>query len=201
MTTSINNISQLYHITGHEEEAYEGWSFVNNETSALPSSLIDHERHLVLEAPDALVEGGALSIILSPDGKSEIIASSLNDYLDGYVASIFDLSQSHIFIEQTLPNALRTLDAIESLLEFINSRCDNNSMFFYINAFKNFRQPIKQLVKDAINLHFIDEDIRHIFEEIMDLMVDEVRDYWKVIACELKRDFSGIFNQLGKSGG
>ena len=202
MTTSINNTSQLNHITGHEQVAYEGWSIVNNETSALPLILIDHEKHLVLEAPDALVEDGVSSIVLSADGEAQFITSSPNEFLDGYVASIYDLSQSHIFIEQTLPNALRTLDAIDLLLESINSRCDNNSMFFYIRAFKKFRQPINQLAKDAINLHCVDkQDIGPEIEQITDLMVDEVRDFWKVIGYEFKRDFNGIFNQLAKSGG
>ncbi|XQW84255.1 hypothetical protein ACOYR1_14105 [Thalassotalea piscium] len=202
MTTSINNTSQLYHITGHEQVAYEGWSIVNNETSALSSILVDHEKHLVLEAPDALVEDGISSIVISADDEAQFISFSQNDCGDGYIANIFDLSESHMFIEQTLPNALRTLDAIDLLLESINSGRDNNSMFFYIRAFKNFRQPINQLAKDAINLHCVDkEDIGHIIEEITDLMVDEVRDFWKIISYEFKRDLNGTFNQLAKSGG
>jgi len=202
MTTSINNTSQLDHITGHEQVAYEGWSIVNNETSALSSILVDHERHLVLEAPDALVEDGISSIVISADDEAQFISFSQSDFGDGYIANIFDLSESHMFIEQTLANALRTLDAIDLLLESINSRCDNNSMFFYIRAFKNFRQPINQLVKDAINLHCVDkQDIGPEIEQITDLMVDEVRDFWKIISYEFKRDFNGIFNQLAKSGG
>lgn len=193
MTTSINQSSELLtHITGIEQVAYEGWSIVNDETSSLlsisPFNLLDHENLLVLEAPDALIEGGTLSVVLSNDGKSQVVSSSLKDFSDGYTTDIYDLSESHMFLEQTLANALRTLDAIELLLELINSRCNSNSMLFYINAFKKFRQPINQLVKEAINLHCADNaDITPEIEQITELLIDEVRNYWKVIAYEFKR--------------
>lgn len=203
MTTSINQSSELLtHITGIEQVAYEGWSVVNDETSSLlsisPFNFLDHEKLLVIEAPDALVESGTLSVVVSADGKSQIVSSSLKDFSDGYMTDIYDLSESHMFLEQTLANALRTLDAIELLLELINSRCNSNSMFFYINAFKNFRQPINQLVKEAINLHCTDNaDINPEIEQITELLIDEVRNYWKVIAYEFKRS-SRLIAQVKK---